>query len=48
MRYNDKIGRNVVDLEATDGILINEGDSMMEIKYPESDISISYKYRYGL
>jgi hypothetical protein len=30
----------VIDLEATDGILYNDGDTMMEIKYPESDIRV--------
>jgi hypothetical protein len=35
----------MVDLEATDGILYNEGDTMMEIKYPSSDIRIRIKER---
>ena len=34
-----------IDLEATDGILYNEGDTMMEIKYPEDDIRIKIKER---
>lgn len=34
-----------IDLEATDGILYNEGDTMMEIKYPEEDIRIKIKER---
>ena len=38
-------GRYEVDLEATDGILYNEGDTMMEIKYPEKDIRIRIKER---
>lgn len=38
-------GDEIVDLEATDGILYNEGDTMMEIKYPESDIRIKFKER---
>ena len=37
--------RYEVDLEATDGILYNEGDTMMEIKYPEKDIRIRIKER---
>jgi hypothetical protein len=38
-------GENVdlIDLEATDGILYNDGDSMMEIKYPERDIRVRIK-----
>jgi hypothetical protein len=35
----------VIDLEATDGILYNDGDTMMEIKYPESDIRVRVKER---
>jgi hypothetical protein len=34
-----------IDLEATDGILYNEGDSMMEIKFLEEDIKIRIKER---
>lgn len=34
-----------IDLEATDGILYNEGDSMMEIKFLEDDIKIRIKER---
>ena len=37
--------RYEVDLEATDGILYNEGDTMMEIKKPETDIRIRIKER---
>lgn len=37
--------RYEVDLEATDGILYNEGDTMMEIKNPEKDIRIRIKER---
>lgn len=37
--------RYEVDLEATDGILYNEGDTMMEIKKPEKDIKIRIKER---
>jgi hypothetical protein len=36
---------SIVDLEATDGILFNESDSMMEIKFPENDIKIRIKER---
>ena len=39
------VGREEVDLEATDGILYNEGDTMMEIKNPEKDIRIRIKER---
>lgn len=41
---NDK-DRVLIDLAATDGILYNEGDSMMEIKYPSKDIRIRIKER---
>lgn len=34
-----------IDLDATDGILYNEGDSMMEIKNPREDILIRVKER---
>lgn len=34
-----------VDLEATDGILYNDGDSMMEIKDPINDIKVRLKER---
>ena len=37
--------RYIVDLEATDGILYNDGDMMMEIKYPETDIKVRLKER---
>lgn len=37
--------RYEIDLEATDGILYNEGDTMMEIKKPETDIRIRIKER---
>ena len=33
----------MVDLGATDGILYNDGDTMMEIKYPENDIRVRVK-----
>lgn len=32
-----------IDLDATDGILYNDGDTMMEIKYPENDIRVRVK-----
>ena len=35
----------VIDLEASDWILYNDGDTMMEIKYPEDDIRIKIKER---
>ena len=41
----EKAVRYEVDLEATDGILYNEGDTMMEIKKPETDIRIRIKER---
>lgn len=34
-----------IDLNATDGVLYNEGDTMMEIKYPEVDIMVRIKER---
>lgn len=37
--------RTFIDMEATDGILYNEGDTMMEIKYPEKDIKVRMKER---
>lgn len=37
--------KGVIDLEASDWILYNEGDSMMEIKNPETDIKIRIKQR---
>lgn len=38
-------GRAMVDLEATDGILYNDGDTMMEIKNPGQDIRVRVKER---
>lgn len=38
-------GADMVDLTATDGILYNDGDCMMEIKYPEKDIVVRIKER---
>lgn len=37
--------KSVIDLEATDGVLYNEGDTMMEILYPEKDIRVRVKER---
>ena len=37
--------RYIIDLDATDGILYNDGDTMMEIKYPETDIKVRIKER---
>lgn len=34
---------DLIDLEATDGILYNDGDCMMEIKNPETDIRVRIK-----
>ena len=34
-----------IDLEASDGILYSDGDSMFEIKYPENDIMVRVKER---
>lgn len=38
-------GRAMVDLEVTDGILYNDGDTMMEIKNPSQDIRVRVKER---
>ena len=45
--YDGKGGdyKSVIDLEATDGVLYNEGDTMMEILYPEEDIRVRVKER---
>lgn len=37
--------KRLIDLEATDGVLYNDGDTMMEIKHPEQDIRIRIKER---
>lgn len=34
---------DLIDTEATDGILYNDADTMMEIKYPETDIRVRVK-----
>ena len=36
---------DLIDTDITDGILYNEGDSLMEIKYPENDIRVRIKER---
>lgn len=43
----DRDGNTIkqVDVEATDGILYNEGDTMMEIKNPATDIKVKIKER---
>ena len=33
-------GRYRLDLEASDGIIYSDGDTMLEIKYPEKDVRI--------
>lgn len=35
----------LIDLDATDGILYNDGDSMIELKYPSQDIRVRIKER---
>lgn len=37
--------KRLIDLEATDGVLYNDGDTMMEIKHPDQDIRIRIKER---
>ena len=37
--------KNVIDLDATDGILYNDGDTMMEILDPSKDIRVRLKER---
>ena len=37
-------GRDRIDLEASDGIIYSDGDTMLEIKYPEKDIRVMPKY----
>ena len=33
-------GRQRIDLDASDGIIYSDGDTMLEIKYPEKDIRV--------
>ena len=42
---NSVEGETIVDLEASDWILFNDGDSMMEIKNPDEDIRVRIKER---
>lgn len=37
-------GRFRLDLEASDGIIYSDGDTMLEIKYPERDIRVNPKF----
>lgn len=37
--------RDLVDLEASDWVLYNDGDTMMEVKFPNDDIKIRLKKR---
>ena len=34
---------DMIDLDATDGVIYTDGDSMLEIKYPEKDIRVRIK-----
>jgi hypothetical protein len=36
---------NRIDLVASDGILYSDGDTMLEIKYPDKDIRVRAKLR---
>jgi hypothetical protein len=33
-------GRYRIDLDASDGIIYSDGDTMLEIKWPEKDIRV--------
>ena len=44
-RISHSDNQNIVDLEASDWILYNDGDSMMEIKNPNVDINVKIKKR---
>lgn len=37
--------KSKLDLEASDGVIYSEGDTMLEIKYPEEDITVRCKTR---
>ena len=39
------MNESIVDLEASDYILFNDGDTMMEIKNPNDDIRVRIKER---
>ena len=47
--YDDEIyylgdgNSDLIDIDATDGILYSDGDSMFEVKYPEKDIRVRIK-----
>ena len=38
-------GRHRFDLAASDGILYSDGDTMLEVKYPDKDIRVRVKLR---
>lgn len=38
-------GRHRIDLAASDGILYSDGDTMLEVKYPDKDIRVRVKLR---
>ena len=42
---NNISGENIIDLEASDWVLYNDGDTMMEIKDPNADITVKVKLR---
>ena len=43
----DALGNSMIrlDLEASEGVIYSEGDTMLEIKYPENDIIVKVKTR---
>ena len=41
----NEMNESIVDLEASDYILFNDGDTMMEIKNPNDDIRVRIKER---
>lgn len=43
--YDDVAKRSEIDLEASDLVIYSEGDTMLEIKYPEKDIRLKIKTR---
>ena len=45
MKYVSPTGGRQIDLELADNMLIAEGDSMFEIKYPQKDIRLRIKER---
>lgn len=42
---NESSNESIIDLEASDWILFNDGDTMMEIKNPNNDIRVTIKER---